>query len=707
MDHEGRSDKEHRNRLQFEKSPYLLQHAGNPVDWYPWGDAAFERAAEEDRPVFLSIGYSTCHWCHVMERESFEDPQVAALLNEAFVCIKVDREERPDIDNIYMAVCQATTGSGGWPLTILMAPDKTPFYAATYIPKESRHGRGGLMDLVPQVMQIWETRREELLEAVRSNMDRLRRFAETPKGNQLDQETLDEAFKDFVGRFDEENGGFGGAPKFPTPHNLSFLLRHWRRSGDARALNMVERTLKAIRLGGIYDHAGFGFHRYSTDQNWLVPHFEKMLYDQALLALAYLEAFQATGNTEYADTAREIFTYVLRDMTNPEGPFYSAEDADSEGVEGRFYVWSEGDIRRALDAQTADLVITCFNIRPDGNWMDAAGHSDAGTNILHLKKGITDLAVETGMAPEVLRAELERARQALHVSRETRVHPYKDDKVLTDWNGLMIAALARGAQVLGEARYAEAAAKAVSFIMTRMRSTDGRLLHRYRDGDASIPANLDDYAFLIWGLIELYEAIFDTRFLAQALELNGHQMAHFWDATEGGFFFTPDDGEKLLIRQKDVYDGAVPSGNSVAMWNLLRLARMTGDSALEEKADQLGRALSGRVYQFPAGYTQLLCALSFALGPSREVVLAGVLESEELRTMLHALRSRFIPDKVVLVHCEGKQAEGPPLEDLAPFVKPYSAGEGKTSAYVCSNKTCALPTSDPKRMLELLGESTV
>jgi uncharacterized protein YyaL (SSP411 family) len=637
-----------------------------------------------------------------MERESFEDPQVAAMLNETFICVKVDREERPDIDNIYMAVCQVVTGSGGWPLTILMAPDKTPFYAATYIPKEGRYGQGGLMDLVPQVRQLWNTRRAEVLAAGQQHLERLRHFMETPRGSGLNEETLREAFNNLVSRFDERQGGFGGAPKFPTAHHLNFLLRYWKRTREPRALTMVEHTLRAMRRGGIYDHVGFGFHRYSTDQGWLVPHFEKMLYDQALLALAYLEAFQATRNTEYADTAREIFTYVLRDMTGPEGGFYCAEDADSEGVEGRFYVWSEREIRNVLDAGSADLVIRCFHVLPSGNWVDATGHGDAGSNILHLKEEIAGLAVETGRTPETLRLELERARQLLFALREKRVHPHKDDKVLTDLNGLMIAAVARGAQVLGEKRYEEAAAKALLFITDRMRARDGRILHRYRDGEASIPANLDDYAFLVWGLIELYEATFDTRFLAQALRLNRDQLAHFWDEAEGGFFFTPDDGEELLLRQKDAYDGAVPSGNSAAMLNLLRLARMTGDADLENKANQLGRALSGKVEQFPAGFTQLLCALSFALGPSHEVVLAGVPESEELQVMLKALRSRFIPEKVVLVRREGE--EGPPLPELAPFLRSYQSSEGKAAAYVCSNNACALPTSSLSRMLQLLGE---
>jgi len=700
----GPSDKGHRNRLQYEKSPYLLQHAGNPVDWRPWGEPAFEAAAGEDKPIFLSIGYSTCHWCHVMERESFEDPQVAAMLNETFVCIKVDRKERPDIDNIYMAVCQMLTGSGGWPLTIMMSPDRSPFYAATYIPKEGRYGLAGLVDIVPRVRTLWRTRREELLAEGRRHVERLRRLMKVPAATELGSETVVAAFNGLAGRYDEANGGFGTAPKFPTPHNLSFLLRYWKRTRDGRALAMVEKTLKEMRRGGIYDHVGFGFHRYSTDAFWLVPHFEKMLYDQAMLAMIYLEAFQATGKAEYGDTAREIFAYVLREMTAPDGPFYSAEDADSEGVEGRFYVWSEWEVRELLDGPAADLIIRRFHIKEDGNW-DAQGHGDAGSNILHLKGGMAETAGEGVRIPDAPAAELERVRQLLFAAREKRVHPHKDDKVLTDWNGLMIAALARGAQVLGEKRYEEAAAKALFFITDRMTGQNGRLMHRWRDGEASIPANLDDYAFLVWGCIELYEAAFDTRFLAQALRLNRDQLEHFWDEAEGGFFFTPDDGEQLLVRQKDAYDGAVPSGNSVAMLNLLRLARMTGEADLENKAARLGRALSGKVAQFPVGFTQLLCALTFALGPSHEVVLAGAPGSADLQAMIGALRSRFIPEKVVLVRHEEEDAEGPPLAKLAPFVQPYRSDRGAALAYVCSNNACALPTSSADGMLRLLGEA--
>jgi uncharacterized protein len=690
------------NRLQLEKSPYLLQHATNPVDWYPWGDAAFEKATREDKPIFLSIGYSTCHWCHVMEKESFEDREVAAMLNEAFVCIKVDREERPDIDGIYMAVCQVATGSGGWPLTILMTPDKTPFFAGTYIPKEGKYGRAGLKELVPQVAMLWNTRREELLKAARLTVEHLSRFTSVLPGKGLKEDLLHEAYQDLKDRFDSRQGGFGTAPKFPTPHNMTFLLRYWKRTGSAHALDMVIRTLDAMAHGGIYDHVGFGFHRYSTDDKWLVPHFEKMLYDQALLALAYLEAYQATHKTEYADVAKEIFAYVLRDMTGPEDGFYSAQDADSEGVEGRFYVWSENEIRHVLEPDTAELVIRYFGVKPEGNWTDPTGHGDADTNILHLSKPMSELAAGLNRTSESLKSDLENARQQLIAVREMRVHPHTDDKVLTDWNGLMIAALARGSQVLGDSRYGKAAQNAASFIISRMKDESGRLLHRYRDGEVSITANLDDYAFLVWGLIELYEATFTTSYLAQAIELNFDLLSHFWDDENGGFFFTPDDGEKLLVRQKDTYDGAIPSGNSVAMLNLLHLSRITGDSAFEAKADQLGRALSAKVEQYPAGHTQLLSALTFALGPSKEIVLTGHQDSDQMHQMLCAIRSHFIPEKVVIARHERDGLDGPPIEELAPFVKSYGLNSGEVLAYVCSNHTCALPTGDPEKMIELL-----
>ena len=688
------------NRLIHEKSPYLLQHAYNPVNWYPWGAEAFERARKEDKPIFLSIGYSTCHWCHVMERESFEDHEVAKFMNEAFVSIKVDREERPDLDHIYMTACQILTGSGGWPLTIIMTPDKRPFFAATYIPKETRFGRMGMMDLIPRVRQVWKERRDDVLNSADKILAALKTVEKEPLGEEPDSSTLDKAYEELAGRFDESFGGFGKAPKFPTPHNFFYMLRYWKRTGSQKALEMVEKTLLEMRQGGIYDHVGFGFHRYSTDQEWLVPHFEKMLYDQAMLAMAYVEAYQVTGKENYKNTAEEIFTYVLRDMTAGTGGFYSAEDADSEGVEGKFYVWTKEEIRAVLPEEEADFFIKVFHVDERGNFQEEATGERTGANILHLKKSLSQIASDLRISEKKLRDRLEAARQKLFAVREKRLHPYKDDKILTDWNGLMIAALAKGSRVFGDATYAQGARKAVDFIFDQMRSSNGRLLHRFRDGQAGITANVDDYAFFIWGLIELYETTFDVPYLKTAMELNEEMLKHFWDGKSGGLFFTPDDGEDLIVRKKEIYDGAVPSGNAVAMLNLLRLARLTGQSLLEERAMKIGRAFSKAVEQFPSGYTQFLIAVDFGIGPCYEVVIAGHSEAEDTENMLKALNTRFIPNKVALFR--PTDTEAPEIDSLAEYVKHQVSLEGKATAYVCMNFSCNQPTTEVDKMLEFM-----
>ncbi len=690
------------NRLQYEKSPYLLQHAHNPVDWFPWGDEAFEKARRKNRPIFLSIGYSTCHWCHVMERESFEDPAVARLLNDAFICIKVDREERPDIDKLYMTVCQMLTGSGGWPLTIIMTPDKRPFFAAPYIPRESRFGRTGMTSLLPAVAEAWRKRNREMLASADQIVSALHAPAgDTPPG-ELTEAVLDAAYEQLSQRFDTRFGGFGDAPKFPTPHNLLFLLRYWKRSGSAFALDMVIKTLSALRHGGIYDHIGFGFHRYSTDERWLVPHFEKMLYDQALLTMAYTEAFQATGDQEFERTAREIISYVLRELTSPEGGFYSAEDADSEGEEGRYYLWTAEEIEQLLPPEEATLVLRVFNAEKAGNFRDEATGRQSSANILH-RTHAPDSAAPLNRPHEELLARIEAARRRLLEARNGRVHPHKDDKILADWNGLMIAALARAARAFDEPSYAQAAQKTADFILSSLRLPNGRLLHRYRKEEAAMTANLDDYAFLIWGLLELYEATFDVRTLATAIALNRDLIAHFWDTQgDGGFFFSPDDGEALLLRQKELYDGAVPSGNSVAMHNLLRIARMTADADSEHKAAQITRAFAAPVLQYPSAATHLLLALDFAIGPSYEVVIAGSPNQAETRAFLQMLRSRFLPNTVVLLR--DTDADPLPLARIAPFTEPMTAINGKPAAYVCSNFTCAAPATDAEAMLRALHE---
>ncbi|MBI5073640.1 MAG: thioredoxin domain-containing protein [Nitrospirae bacterium] len=597
------------NRLISEKSPYLMQHAYNPVDWYPWGQEAFDKAARENKPIFLSIGYSTCHWCHVMEKESFEDEQVAGLMNDAFVSIKVDREERPDIDHVYMTVCQLMAGNGGWPLTIIMAPDKQPFFAGTYFPKKAAFGRIGMADLIPRLKQMWETDRQKLIQLSEEITARLLRENTAPAPAEPEEAVFHEAFEQLINQFDHDNGGFSQAPKFPAPHILLFLLRYGKRTGNQEALHMATKTLNAMRDGGIYDHIGFGFHRYSTDARWLVPHFEKMLYDQAMLCIAYTEAFQATGNEDFRNTAEDVLSYISRDMTSPEGGFYSAEDADSEGEEGRFYVWTHSEITGALEPGDAELICSSFNIQREGNFFDQATNDRTGSNILHRGQQPDATAQKKELTAAELPDRIKKALARLFAVREQRIHPDKDDKILTDWNGLMITAFAKAAKAFQRPDYAAAAAKAADFILSRLRTPDGRLIHRYRDGDASLPAHTDDYAFFISGLIELYLAGCEPRYLEEALRLNSIFIRHFWDNVQGGFFFTADDGEKLLVRRKEIYDGAVPSGNSMALFNLLRLAGITGDVSLAEMASKAARTFFTMVRQAPTAYTYFLMAL--------------------------------------------------------------------------------------------------
>jgi hypothetical protein len=693
------------NRLRNEKSPYLLQHADNPVDWYPWGNEAFEKAAMEDKPILLSIGYSTCHWCHVMEHESFEDPEVARLMNETFVSIKVDREERPDIDNIYMTVCQLLSKGGcGWPLNIIMTPDKKPFFAGTYIPKETRFGRIGMVELVPRIKDVWENQRDEVLKSAESITAAVKKATDMTQeqgGRDLTQATMTLGFNQLLSRFDEANGGFGTAPKFPTPHNLLFLLRYWKRTGDDQALRMVEATLGGMRKGGIYDHVGFGFHRYSTDPRWFLPHFEKMLYDQAMLALVFTEAYQATGKKVYENTARKIFAYVMRDMTSPEGGFYSAEDADSEGEEGKFYVWTQDEIIEVLGKDDAELYIKTYNVEKSGNFKEEASGERTGSNILYLKMPLRELARSYGMSAEEFEDRIERSRKKLFDVRERRVHPHKDDKVLTDWNGLMIAALSKAAGVFGDQIYSDAARRAADFVLDKMRDGKGRLLHRWRNGEAGIGGSIDDYSFFIWGLLELYESTFDVKYLKAALYLQNEMNELFWDDKNGGFYFTSHDAEELITRQKEVYDGAIPSGNSVAMLNLLRIGRITGDSSYDEMASKLAKAFSQNVEQAPMAYTQLLSSLDFALGPSYEVVVAGDASSTDTKEMLSALRKKYVPNKVLLF--KGNDGAGE-ITSIAGFTKGQSAIGGKATAYVCLDHICNLPTTDLNKALELLSK---
>jgi len=687
------------NRLAKEKSPYLLKHAQNPVDWYPWTEEAFMKAEKKDKPIFLSIGYSTCHWCHVMERESFEDEEVAEILNKNFVSIKVDREERPDIDKIYMKTCVLMTGSGGWPLTIIMTPQQQPFFAGTYLPKRGRAGIVGLVDLLGKVAKSWETDKSRLISAAESATEYLVEYVtEKQREEELTEIVFDEAFIRLLDGFDQSNAGFGTSPKFPFPHNLLFLLRYWKIKGRQQALEMVEKTLQKMRVGGIFDQVGFGFHRYSTDSRWLVPHFEKMLYDQAMMAIAYTEAYQATGKDEYRKTVEEIFEYVLRDMTNPKGGFFSAEDADSEGQEGKFYLWTEAEIKQVL-GENADLITKVFNISREGNYHDEVHKDKTGRNILHFREPLLKLSLDLGVSYEELASVLRNVRQKLFEAREERVHPLKDDKILTDWNGLMIAALAKGAQVFNARELSEAAENAVGFILEKLQRVDGRLIHRYRDGEATVDGNLDDYAFLVWGLIELYEATFDTRYLEEALRLQDDMLEHFWDKESGGFFFKADDSEKLLIRHKDFRDGAIPSGNSVAFLNLIRLSRMTGKTHYEEKAATLARAFSSHEEGTPSHNTMFLTALDFFIGPAYEIAIVGNPNSEETKNMLHAIRTRFVPNKVMLL----KEVDQKDLGNLAGFTKDMKTIDNKTTVYICRNFVCNKPVTEIEEVLEILA----
>ena len=687
-----------RNRLINESSPYLQQHATHPINWYPWGEEAFAKAKKEDKPIFLSIGYSTCHWCHVMAHESFADEEVAALLNRDFVAIKVDREERPDIDQVYMTVTQTLTGRGGWPNTVFLTPDRKPFFAGTYFPKENRWGNTGLLELLPKVAEIWKNDRENVLKSADQITDLVASIRIPSAGAALDKAILAKTRSILAEVFDADYGGFGPAPKFPTPHVLGFLLRQYHHTKDSQSLAMVEKTLVHMRLGGIYDHIGFGFHRYSTDAQWLLPHFEKMLYDQALLALAYTEAYQVTGQEFYAQTVREILAYILRELTSDEGGFYSAEDADSEGIEGKFYLWTVPQIQEVLGKDETAAFKKIYNLEAGGNFISPDAAHTGGRNILYLKQTLPDLAGELGVPEKQLRQRLEKSREQLFKVRQKRVHPFKDDKILTDWNGLMIAALARAGQTLGEPRYTAAAVRAADFILRNLRTDNGRLLKRYRNGNAGLPAHLDDYAFAVWGFLELYEATFEVAYLQEAIHISDQMIAHFWDDTDGGFYMTADDGEELLIRSKDIYDGAIPSGNSVAALNLLRLGHMTGKQDYLKKAEELTRAFAGTVNRYPPGHSQLMVALQYALNPNYEVIIVGRPEAKDTRAMLAALRKPFLPGKVVVLRPADKKKAATIIR-LAPYTEFMVAKNGSSTAYVCTNFVCKLPTTDIAQML--------
>ena len=721
---------EKKNRLSQESSPYLLQHAENPVDWYPWGEEAFTRAGEEDKPVFLSIGYSTCHWCHVMERECFDDDEVAELMNRSFISIKVDREERPEIDSLYMSAAMLLTGGGGWPLNLLLTPDRKPFFAATYISKNSMGQRIGMTDLVPRIEEAWKNRRTEVLNAAESVMDALRRNAETPDESTkervfrlIDKDAgpspiagvIQKGFNSLIANFDREHGGFGGAPKFPQPHVLRFLLKAGEfLEGREEAVKAVEKTLRHMRAGGIYDHLGFGFHRYSTDREWKVPHFEKMLYDQALLISTYLDASTAAGKQAFATTAEEIIQYLLRDMRSQEGGFYSAEDADSEGVEGKFYLWETDGFREIVED-------TLRSSRPGVNEEEIKGAVAAYTNYFHVEEEGNYREEHPGVGaasgpPEPERQnilftnpeyrelpgtfeEFEKVRKELLSTRDRRVRPFLDDKVLTDWNGFVILALAKAGRVLENPTYIETAGETADFLLSTLRApNEGEnitLYHRYRNGKAGISGTLDDYAFLIAGLLELYKSGGDLKYVKSAIGLAAVVEESFQDKTTGGCFTTgekssgnSEESGDILVRQKEGMDNAIPSGNSLMLGNLITLYHITGDGKYRESAEALINAFSESLNEHPTAHTWMLSEAMGLLKGLAEVVVCG---KEKEAAAYIAEVHRNLPESVVLRKTSEDAAA---LAEIAPFTEAYPVPEKGAAVYICSDFTCRRPITD-------------
>jgi len=699
------------NRLANEKSPYLLQHAHNPVDWFPWGEEAFAKARAEDKPIFLSIGYSTCHWCHVMERESFESESIAGLLNRDYVPIKVDREERPDVDRIYMTFVQATTGGGGWPMSVWLTPQLQPFFGGTYFPPENRYGHPGFASILTQIADAWRTSRPQILESARDVVAELAQHAALEPGRigAIDKTAIDSGFQMFRRTFDSHLGGFGGAPKFPRPVVFNFLLRYWARTHRDEALEMTLLTLREMAKGGMNDQLGGGFHRYSVDERWFVPHFEKMLYDQGQLAISYLEAFQITDEAEYARAARRTLDYVLRDMTDAVGGFYSAEDADSvidpeephvKG-EGAFYIWTAEEIRELLGHPLAEWFGYRYGVAEGGNVAHDPHNEFSGRNILYQAIDVEDTAQQFGRPVEEMREALERASRILLEARAKRVRPHLDDKILTAWNGLMISALALAGAVLDEPRYAKAARRAAGFLAGRMYNPQtGVLLRRFRQGDAAIPGFLDDYALFAQALLDLYERQFDRRHLELALRLTEKQRALFEDPRDGGFFSSAAGDASLVMRMKEDYDGAEPAGNSVAAMNLLRLAQFTNRADLRESAARAVAACAPRLLSAPVALPQMLCACEWMLSEPRQIVIAGEAEAADTRSLLREIHARFLPNQVVLLIDSEETRRF--FAQCAPAVANMQKVEGRAAAYVCQNYTCQLPVSDPAQLAELL-----
>ncbi len=661
------------NRLASEKSPYLLQHQNNPVDWYPWSNEAFEKAKAENKPIFLSIGYATCHWCHVMEHESFEDEDIAQLMNRAFINIKVDREERPDIDATYMTVCQLINGQGGWPLSVIMNAEKEPFFAGTYIPKEARFNRIGMRQLIPGITGMWENEPDRIQKAIDQIKKGFLQTQEFKRGEFPGTEAIDFAAEQLMQNYDEKSGGFGGAPKFPSPHNLMFLLRQYHYTKDQRFLSAVEHSLNKMRLGGIWDHVGFGFHRYSTDAEWLLPHFEKMLYDQALLMMAYTEAWQLTKNPLFKQTVEEISEYVQRDLMNPEGGFYSAEDADSEGEEGKFYVWEADELREIL-LKDYGFIAQTFNVFDEGNFEDEASRQKTRQNILHL----SDLIKEKS-------GKWDQIRIKLFKERTNRIRPLLDDKVLADWNGLMIGAFAKAGAVFQNKAFINCAIKSYAFIKKNLIKND-ELFHRFKDGDVAISAFSDDYLNLVWAGLELYQATYNEQYLVDAKNLLNAAIDKFWDVENGGFYLTNNHSDQPLGLQKQIYDGAIPSANSIGLFCLIKLGRITGDQSYEAKANSLGTYFSADLIRSGSSITMSMMALQFLNHNSGEIVIAvGDKTEVDLKTYV---QSEFHPNKVILWKDMSEN-----LNEITELTRYQNANNGETQIFVCQNYACDQPIS--------------
>ncbi len=742
------------NRLITEKSPYLLLHAFNPVDWYPWSEEAFEKARKEDKPIFLSVGYSTCYWCHVMEREVFENDSIAALMNKYVVAIKVDREERPDVDRVYMNALQAMTGSGGWPMSMFLTLDLKPFYGATYIPPQPQYGRPGFVELINAIHEAWQTKRNEIIESSSKITEYIKNLSLPATSVNIGLDELTKGYQSFEVSYDEKNGGFGKAPKFPRPVTLNFLLRYYARTGSKKALDMSLTTLKKMAEGGMYDQIGGGFHRYSTDEKWHVPHFEKMLYDQALLVISYLEAYQITHDKFYADIAKDILAFVKREMTDADGGFYSAQDAESAidpkhlekknklsaeilvKAEGAYYVWSKNEIDKILDKEEANVFDYYYGVKENGNVnpsSDPRGEF-AGKNILFIAHSLKEAAAKFNLSDlslreekissskESLRTILSEAKKKIFAAREKRPKPNLDDKILTSWNGLMISAYSRAYEILNDSQYLLTAVNAAKFILRNLYdSKNQKLYHRYRDGEAKFMGSLEDYAFFVQGLLDLYEASLNIDWLEKAIELTKQQINLFYDSPlrqrseasplrlaedearkNGGFFDVSETDSTIIIRTKDFYDGAEPSGNSIAILNLLRLSQTTDNKQWREIAEKSLAYFGEQIKQSPYAMPQFLTAVDFSLSKPKQIIIAGTANDPHTKELLKEVHSRFIPNKIIML-ADGKKGQKI-LASYIPFIESIKKIDGKSTAYICENYACKLPTSDTKVAAELLDE---